>query len=141
MELGDQVIYYTHESNDLGPDIVRDQLAFVLGIPSEGCVDVMIAPPGGPLRFERVCEFYPDDIYNVPGGSYVREAGTEPPDFDEPLWPWTFPEWGVLVRRQIAERNATPTPDQEALAEKHKQKQDQLRSELEKRRPKEEPAT
>lgn len=136
MELGEQVIYYTHESNDLGPDVVRDELAFVTGVVDDNCVDVVIFPPKGPIRFERVCQYDADDPYRYPGGSYVRKAGSEPPDFDEEFAYSNDPRWTTLVSRQKQEAKGVASADRDRLREKHIKEQDELTNRIDEDRSK-----
>lgn len=137
MELGDKVVAYTHEASDLGPDVVRDELAFVTGlVDDEGkCVDVVIFAPRGPLRFERLCQYDPDYLYTMPGGSYFRAEGEKAPNFDKTMPHSTDPEWNALVARHINERDVAQTQAQkDALLDRHKKEQDQLRQQLDERK-------
>lgn len=136
MELGDKVLYYTHESNDLGPDVVRDELAFVLRVVDNNCLDVVVLPPGGPFRFERVCKYDADDPYRYPGGSYWREAGSEPPDFDEEFAYSNDPRWITLVSRQKQEAKGVASQDRDRLRERHIKEQDALTKQIDEDRSK-----
>lgn len=134
MKLGDQVILYTHESHDLGPDITRDELAFVTGVVSDACLDVVVFPPKGPIRFERVCAFDPDNPYNYPGGVYWRGVGDDAPDFDGYFAYADDPRWRSLLFRQRAEADAAPSQQKAALREKHIAQQDELTKQIDEER-------
>lgn len=134
MELGDRVIYYTHESSE-ADHTVRDQLAFVVGIVDEEALDVVVFPPGGPVRFERVWPFDADEPYLRAGGSYWREPGSEPPDFSEAFLYHNHPRWIEMDRRQTEEQMRIPSENQEQMFERHLEERNQLRAALEKASP------
>lgn len=124
MELGDRIIVYTHEASDIEHKAV-DYLAFVVGIVDDVTVDVIIFPPGGPLRFERVSLYDPENPYNVPGDTYWRPVGEEPPTFEE-LHFSHEPEWAAMVNRHRRELADRPTKEHPKLVEKHKKERDEL---------------
>lgn len=134
MELGDKVIYYSHEISD-HVHTTNDVLAFVTGVSTEGDVtSLVLLPPGGPVEFVTgVRAFDPDDPYLAPGGYYWREFDSDPPAFDE-----TFPypmdgEWPALINRQRAERDNAMPEAREALLEKHLREREELKARLAKR--------
>lgn len=136
MELGDRVTAYTHEASDLGPDVVRDELAFVTGFvdEEEKCIDVVIFPSGGPVRFERLCVYDPDYLYNTPGGRYYRPGDEDAPNFDETMPYSSDPEWNALVARQVGERNRALTQqERDALVDRHTKERDELNKRLDER--------
>lgn len=125
MDLGDRVVYYTHVASE-DDHSVKDQLAFVLGVVDDATLDVMVVPPGGPIRFERISQFDADNPYNTPGGSYWREVGSEPPDFAEPFAYYNRPEWTQMIRRQQKEYSQIPSENPNDLWDRHVQERSEL---------------
>lgn len=111
MEVGDRVIYYIHEASDTSHSS-RDFLAFVVGVNLVGedveSYDLVVFPPGGPLEWPRLVRPFVETAYLPPGGSYVREADSEPPDFAEFYSFYNHPEWNKLIWDQNQELNRTP---------------------------------
>lgn len=130
MELGDKVLRYQHESNDLGPDVIRDRLAFVVAIPSDYAVDVVIFPPGGPTAYERLYAFDPNNIYNQPGGVYWRGIEDDPPDLESYFAYFQFPEYRALVAKQSVEYDRASSQQKDAVKAGHAQQQEEERKRL-----------
>lgn len=85
MQIGDQVIFYTHEASDDTHSAI-DKLAFVTSVIDENIIDVVVFPPGGPVTFERVSLWDPNWNERTQGPrpvglNYWRPVGQEPPDF------------------------------------------------------------
>jgi hypothetical protein len=132
MELGDKVIYYTHEASDNDHRSV-DQLAFVIRVVDDATFDLMVVPPGGPVQFVRAGVYDEEGPIYLAGGSYVREFGSDAPEFNRLAYS-NDPDWIALRRRQLDELNATPVSPpskRKALAEKHLKEQQDLDAKLE----------
>lgn len=147
MEVGDNVIYYTHEANN-EDHYTRDFYAIVLGIVNDEIIDVGVCPPGGPWAFYRVSLFDPEGENDVVGLSYWREAGSEPPDFSTAFTYVNNPEWVAMVARHKAEREKLDVvpiaslKDRDALYAKQKAEREELAKQLaEEAKPAEERAT
>lgn len=117
MKIG-PVTYYTHTGSD-GNNDTQDELAFVLRETDSPCVDLVVFPVGGPVKFVQVCEFDADDPYLADGGSYVREAG-DAPDFTERFKYSGSPEYAAALNRIRKERDEAPGNRREELKEQHK---------------------
>lgn len=128
MEIGNTVLYYTHEGDDLNHKTF-DSVAFVLNQPNEFSYDLVVFPAGGPVRFVRATEFDPDSPYNRAGGSWVREVGSEPPDFGDYFAYAKDPRWREMIRRQ--DRECREQHQTNELRQKHVEERNALRSELE----------
>lgn len=128
MEQGKTVTYYTHTGSD-GNNDTQDEVAIVL---REGpnCVDLVVFPVGGPVRFVQACEFDPDDPYLVDGGSYVRELGSEPPDFSERFRYSGDPEYANHLNRIRKEREEAAGNKREEVMERHKKEMGDVRKKL-----------
>lgn len=138
MEQGKTVTYYTHTGSD-GNNDTQDEVAIVLR-EAGPCVDLVIFPVGGPVRFAQVCEFDPDDPYLVDGGSYVRERG-DAPDFSERFKYSGDPEYATALNRIRKERDEAPGNRREELKEEHKKQMAEVVKKLnEKNRPDNAPA-
>lgn len=131
MKLG-PVIHYTHTGSD-GNNDTQDELAFVLRDTDGPCVDLVVFPVGGPVRFVQACEFDPDDPYLVDGGSYVREMGSDAPDFSERFKYSGDPEYAANLNRIRKERDAAPGNRREELKERHKAEMTNVISAIEER--------
>lgn len=136
MELGDRVVYYTHEASDQTHRTV-DQLAFITGIVDDETIDVVAFPPGGPMAFYRASRFNEEDPGNVVGLNYWREVGEAPPDFADAFAYHNNPEWQRLATRQSQELAKVPPARREALLEDQKQQRAELRASLERDYPEE----
>lgn len=131
MELGDRVVYYTHEMNDFDHRTV-DRLAFVTQIVDDETVDLVVFPPGGPIEFFRASTYDPDNPYLTAGNSFWRPAGEDPPDFSN-LDFANEPEWGTLLRNQQAEFERTAVEGRDAVIDKHRQQREELHDRLSER--------
>lgn len=133
MALGNQVIFY--QSGNVGDEYVADDnLAFVLA-EGEGWVDLVVFPPGGPVQFVRAREWDADSPYNVVGGYYWREDGTEPPDLNAYFHHYNRTEMAALAARQRRELEATPAHEREAVTKRHVDERNALILELDKKYP------
>lgn len=132
MELGDKVIYYTHEQNDANHSAI-DQLAFVLRIIDERTADLMVVPPGGPIQFVRAALFDPDYFYNQVGTSYWRPYGEEPPDFDSLFIYNADPDWSAMIQRQWREYNAARIEDRDEVQARHEHERSVMEDVMKKR--------
>jgi hypothetical protein len=134
MDVSDQAIYYTHQASDSDHTSV-DNVAIVLRN-NETSYDLVVFPVGGPVQFvSRVKEFDADGPVYVAGDSYVREAGSEPPDFSAFEYS-NDADWIALRRKQQAELEAIPGYDEEGIAhtrERHKREQADLDGRLAKK--------
>jgi hypothetical protein len=106
MELGDQVIFFTHESSDLTSRSI-DELAFCTGVVDEHTIDVVIFPAGGPVRFARVSDF--GDLNAPVGSSYWRAKGSDAPDFKR------YDEYQALLTKQRNEFSQSKPADRDKL--------------------------
>lgn len=88
MKIGDEVTYYTHEMSD-DAHRVFDQLAWVVGIVDDKTIDVVSTGTKGPWVWLRASLFDPDNPALVPGLSYWRPLGSDPPDFAKAFVPLT----------------------------------------------------
>lgn len=115
MELGEQVVFFTHESSDLTSRSV-DELAFCTGVVDDHTIDVVIFPPGGPVRFARVSDFGRLDV--PPGSSYFRAKGSDAPDFK------AYDDYQALLLRQRNELSQVkPAERDELLREQEAERQ------------------
>ena len=130
MKVGEQVLRYQHESNDLGPDVVRDELAFVTRVVDDHVIDVVIFPAGGPTKYERLYAFDPDSPYNQPGGIYFRGVEEAPPKFDDVFHYHQFPDYSRMVAEQKRDYDMAPSQVKEGLKEKHAQQQAEMQQQL-----------
>lgn len=134
MEQGQGVLYYTHTGND-GVSDTQDQVAIVLR-DNGNCVDLVVFPVGGPVKFVTACEFDPEDPYLVDGGSYIREAGSEPPDFSTRFRYSGDPAYAAELNRIRKEREEAPGNRREELKKQHQQQMAEVVKKLdEKNRP------
>lgn len=139
MEQGKTVTYYTHTGSD-GVFNTQDEVAIVLR-EAGPCVDLVVFPVGGPVRFVQACEFDPDDPYLVDGGSYVREGG-DAPDFSERFRYSGDVEYANALNRIRKERDEAPGNRREEIKERHKKEMaDVVKGLNEKHRPDNKPAT
>lgn len=129
MDIGDKVIFYTHEASDADHRTI-DQLAFVVGIVDDLTIDVVIFPPGGPVRFERVSAFDPEAPLDAVGLNYWRPVGEDPPDFSGYFAHMNDPRWIELRNRQGHEFRRTLAKHHAELRERHKAEQIELDKEL-----------
>ncbi len=106
MELGEQVVFFTHESSDLTSRSI-DELAFCTGVVDDHTIDVVIFPPGGPVRFARVGDFGRLDA--PVGSSYFRAKGSPPPDFK------AYDDYQALLLKQRNELSQVKPADRDAL--------------------------
>ena len=106
MELGEQVVFFTHESSDLTSRAI-DELAFCTGVVDDHTIDVVIFPPGGPVRFARVSDFGRLDL--PPGSSYFRAKGSDAPDFK------AYDDYQALLLRQRYELSQVKPAYHDAL--------------------------
>lgn len=138
MEQGQTVTYYTHTGSD-GNNDTQDEVAIVLRA-GEKCSDLVVFPVGGPVKFVQACEFDPDDPYLVDGGSYIRDGGSDAPDFSERFKYSGTPEYAAAINRIRAERDAAPGNRREEVKERHKKEMAEVVKGLEeKNRPEGEP--
>lgn len=129
MEIGDRVIYYTHEASDTAHTTV-DQLAFVLGIIDDHTLDLVVFPAGGPVIFTRAVDFQPDGHNDVVGLSYWRAIGDDPPDFEEEMGHVNDPRWADLVRRQEREYDQAQARHRDAVSSRHEEERKELRQQI-----------
>lgn len=119
MEQGQTVTFYTHTGSD-GVNDTQDEVAIVLR-ESQGNYDLVVFPVGGPVRFVSLTrEFDPDDPYLVDGASYVREQGSDAPDFSERFKYSGDPEYANALNRIRKERDEAPGNKREETKERHK---------------------
>lgn len=134
MEIGDKVLFYTHNGNN--PPY--DELALVTSITESEdrtIVGLVVFPDGGPVRFERrIEEFDPDWPYSTPGSSFFRPVG-EDIDFGDYYAYENDQEMIDLRRRQLDEYNNANPEDRDATIDRHKKEMSVLREKLAKRYP------
>lgn len=130
MNTGDQVIFYTHEQSDYN-HTTSDALAFVIAAYDDGSADVVVFPPGGPVRFEKVGEFDPDRAYQA-GRSYYRPEGEDPPDFSV-LDYSSQPEWTQMRLRHEAQLASARHDDRERILTEQKEERDRVTADLNKK--------
>lgn len=145
MQVGDRVIYYTHEASDVAHG-TTDRVALVLSVIDDRCLDLVVFPPGGPLLWERVCKFDPNGFHDVVGLSYWRPVGEAPPQLGDAFAYANDPLWIDMVRRHEDQwarakgRNASDAELKDLEAQQLRERKD-LRGRLEKEKPlKKEPA-
>lgn len=129
----DPVIYYTHLAGSGDGPKTADSLAFVLRENENGSKDLVVFPPGGPTQYVNAREYDPEvDI--APGGSYIREIGSEPPDFgdDAVAAPYAGSvEWSAMIQRHAGERQAiTRAEDMESTRKRQQEERDILSQRL-----------
>lgn len=130
MEQGNIVTFYTHTGSD-GINDTQDEVAIVLR-ESGGNYDLVVFPVGGPTRFVSLTrEFEPDDPYLVNGASYVREVGSEPPDFQDRFKYSGDPEYAAALNRIRKERDEAPGNKREEVKERHKKEMAEVVKKLE----------
>jgi hypothetical protein len=106
MELGEQVVFFTHESSDLTSRSI-DELAFCTGIVDEHTINVVIFPVGGPVRFANVSDF--GDLNAPVGSSYWRAKGSAAPDFKR------YDEYQALLTKQRNDLSQSKPADRDKL--------------------------
>lgn len=131
MELGDRVIYYTHEGSDLTHRTV-DVLAFVTNEVDDETIDLVAFPPEGPVAFYRVSQFDPEGLHDFIGLTYWRPHYEAPPDFAKYFAYANEPEWINMVARHAAERAKANPKDLWELKAKQKTERAALYDKLEK---------
>jgi hypothetical protein len=129
MKVNEPVVVYTHQQTDYTHS-TNDAFAIALRDNGNGCIDVVVFPVGGPVRFEQVCEFNEDVV--TAGGTYWREIGSEPPDFS-PLDHVNDAEWQQLNRRQQEELAKVKPEKREELVAQQRQQRQELRTALDAR--------
>lgn len=132
MELGEKVIYYTHDMSDLNHSTV-DQVAIVLREVSDVAVDLAVFPVGGPVIFCRAEVFDPEWPYSPSGGTYWRPAGEEAPDFGDYFAYANDPDWVRMQARMRREYDAANPEDRDDIVDKHRQEVANMRAQLAKR--------
>lgn len=126
MTPGDRVVAYSHVQSNYEHS-TSDELAFVIS-GDDNCVQLVIFPPGGPVRFERRCRFDPEKDFQA-GGGYFRGVDEDAPDFSM-LDHSSEPQWNELLRRQRERLGRAPSADREQVMKDQKQEREELRKEL-----------
>lgn len=128
MELGDKVVYYTHEASDQDHRTI-DRLAFITGIVDEEIIDVVVFPPKGPVEFHRVALFDPD-YADMIGKSYWRPEGEDSPDFAEHFAYANDPAWIAMLGQHRNQLASAPPEDRDSVLDQQRKERNALKAKL-----------